>query len=415
MFLSLGSNRGDRLALLRKAEARLAATPGARVVARSSVYETEPVGLTDQPWFLNRVLLIETALEPHALLDVLQRVEHSLGRTRAVRWGPRTIDIDLLLYDDRTVASERLSIPHPELSRRRFVLLPLAEIDPDARLPDGRSVRDLLDALGESQRVRKIAPPGMRGDREELGSGTPTMLIIPAIDIWRGRCVRMVPGHARPEVIYADDPVEVAARWMSQGARWLHVVDLEGTLVGHPVQLNLVQAIATLGVPIQVDGGFRTLDHLEEALGTGAARVLLGADALALAKEASRRFGERVAASLGVKEGRVAVDGWTTLSETNPISLGRTLTAHGICRIVYTDIARDGTLAGPDVSTIETFVRAVAVPVIAAGGVASEADLAALAHTGVEGVIVGRALYEDRLHLGVVTERGAWADNGQTP
>ncbi len=403
-FLGLGSNQGDRLALLQKAEVRLVATPGIRIIACSSVYETAPVGLTRQPWFLNRVLLIETMLEPHALLDVLQQVEHSLGRTRTVRWGPRTIDIDLLLYDDRTVASERLSIPHPELSRRRFVLLPLAEIDPDARLPDGRAVRDLLDALGDSQRVRKIVAPGMRGDREVLKSGTSTMLIIPAIDIWRGRCVRMVPGHARPEVIYADDPVEVAARWISQGARWLHVVDLEGTLVGHPVQLNLVQAIATLGVPIQVDGGFRTLDHLEEALGTGAERVLLGADALVLAGEASRRFGERIAASLGVREGRVAVGGWTTLSAADPVSLGRMLAAHGICRIIYTDIARDGTLAGPDVPAVAAFVRAVGVPVIAAGGVGSEADLVALARTGVEGVIVGRALYENRLDFSVLSQ-----------
>ncbi len=158
-FLSVGSNQGDRLALLRKAEVHLAGTPGIRVVARSSIYEAEPVGLTDQPWFLNQVLLIETMHQPHALLDVLQQAEHSLGRTRAVRWGPRTIDIDLVLYDDQTVASERLSLPHPELPRRRFVLLPLAEIDPDARLPDGRSIGGLLEALGDSQQVRKLASP----------------------------------------------------------------------------------------------------------------------------------------------------------------------------------------------------------------------------------------------------------------
>ncbi len=224
------------------------------------------------------------------------------------------------------------------------------------------------------------------------------MLVIPAVDIWRGQCVQMVPGHAWPTVIYADDPVEVAARWVRQGAKWLHVVDLEGTVVGQPVQLNLVRAIASLGVPIQVDAGFRTLDHLEEALGAGAARVLLSTDALAIAEEASRRFGERVAASLGVREGRVAVGGWTTLSAADPVSLGRRLAAHGVCRILYTDIARDGTLAGPDVSTIAAFVQAVGVPVIAAGGVASETDLAALERTGVEGVVVGRALYEGLLH-----------------
>ncbi|MDR7555830.1 MAG: 2-amino-4-hydroxy-6-hydroxymethyldihydropteridine diphosphokinase [Armatimonadota bacterium] len=155
-YLGLGSNLGDRLALLREAEARLRATPGIRVLARSAVYETEPVGPVDQPWFLNQVLLVETTLDPHALLDAVQQVEAALGRTREARWGPRTIDIDILLYDREVVASPRLSLPHPELARRRFVLLPLADLDPTLRLPDGRSVTELLHALGNRQRVRRI-------------------------------------------------------------------------------------------------------------------------------------------------------------------------------------------------------------------------------------------------------------------
>jgi len=401
-YLGLGSNLGDRLTMLREAETRLAAVPGVRILARSSIYETEPVGLVSQPWFFNRVLLIETTLDPHALLDVLQRVEDGLGRTRTVRWGPRMIDLDLLLYDQRIVDSDRLRIPHPELPHRRFVLLPLAELDPDACLPDGRLVRDLLAVVGDDQIVRKIASsqewpvPGGAGPAESR------MEIIPAIDVWRGRCVRFVPGDARPQTVYADDPVESATRWVREGARWLHVVDLEGTLTGHPVQLDLIRSIAAVGVPIQVDGGVRAVSHLEEVLDAGAARVLLGTDALTLAEEASRQFGERVAVSLGVRDGRVAVEGWTVLSAADPISLGKMLAARGICRLVYTDIARDGTLAGPDAPTIGAFVRAVAVPVIAAGGVASEADLAALARTGVEGVIVGRALYEGRMHLSKV-------------
>lgn len=157
-YLSLGSSQGDRLELLREAEARLSATPDIRILARSSAYETEPVGPIDQPWFLNRVLAIETRLDPHALLDVAQQLEDSLGRTRSVRWGPRTVDIDLLLYEMQTVASERLRIPHPELPHRRFVLLPLVEIDPLLRLPDGRAILDLLRALGDDQIVRRIEP-----------------------------------------------------------------------------------------------------------------------------------------------------------------------------------------------------------------------------------------------------------------
>lgn len=143
--------------MLQEAEARLSATPGIRILRHSSIYETEPTGRIDQPWFLNQVLEIETMLDPHALLDAVQQVEASLERTREVRWGPRTIDIDLLLYDDETLTSERLRIPHPELTRRRFVLLPLAELSPHLRLPDGRAVLDLLQALGDRQVVRRVA------------------------------------------------------------------------------------------------------------------------------------------------------------------------------------------------------------------------------------------------------------------
>lgn len=155
-YLGLGSNQGDRLALLWEADARLSATPGIRVLARSSAYETEPVGVSEQAWYLNRVLLIETTFEPDALLDVLHQVEASMGRTRTVRWAPRPIDIDLLLYEGYTGTSERLTVPHPELPKRRFVLQPLSEIEPDLRLPDGRHIRDLLAALGESQIVRRL-------------------------------------------------------------------------------------------------------------------------------------------------------------------------------------------------------------------------------------------------------------------
>lgn len=159
VYLSLGSNLEDRLAMLRSAEARLSATPGIRILRRSSTYETEPVGMIDQPWFLNQILEIETTLDPHVLLDAAQQVEASLGRIREVRWGARTIDIDLLLYDHETLASERLRIPHPELARRRFVLLPLAELNPHLRLPDGRAVLNLLRVLGDRQVVRRIAAP----------------------------------------------------------------------------------------------------------------------------------------------------------------------------------------------------------------------------------------------------------------
>jgi 2-amino-4-hydroxy-6-hydroxymethyldihydropteridine diphosphokinase len=127
------------------------------VVRRSPVYETEPVGPPDQPWFLNMVVEVETTLEPEAVLDVLQRIEASLGRTRERRWGPRTIDIDLLLYHDRVISTPRLVIPHPALASRRFVLEPLAALQPDLVLPGGLTVAAALAALGSTPVVRRVS------------------------------------------------------------------------------------------------------------------------------------------------------------------------------------------------------------------------------------------------------------------
>lgn len=154
-FLSLGANLGDRGDTLARALELLARDGRVRVTRRSSLYETEPIGMVGQPWFLNMVVEVATDLPPDDLLDLAQSVERALGRTREIRWGPRTVDIDILLYDDRVVSSPRLSIPHPEMTRRRFVLQPLVEIAPDLRLPDGRRVADLLHGL-QGQAVRRL-------------------------------------------------------------------------------------------------------------------------------------------------------------------------------------------------------------------------------------------------------------------
>jgi 2-amino-4-hydroxy-6-hydroxymethyldihydropteridine diphosphokinase len=155
-YLSLGSNAGDRRQMLEQALARLEASGQVTVLRQSSLYETEPVGKTDQPWFYNLVAEIQTRLTPHELLDLAQAVERDLGRTRDVRWGPRTVDIDIVLYGGEQISTPRLAVPHPEMARRRFVLLPLVEIAPDLALPDGRRVDALLRDL-QDQEVRRVA------------------------------------------------------------------------------------------------------------------------------------------------------------------------------------------------------------------------------------------------------------------
>lgn len=157
VYLSLGSNQGDSLALLAQASRALEALPDTRVAARSSVFRTAPVGYPDQPDFLNQVVAIETALDPHALLEQTQRIEQAAGRVRGVRWGPRTLDIDILWYDGKRVRDERLEVPHPRLEERRFVLEPLAELAPTLVLPSGRTVSEAL-ARTRGQQVNRYHP-----------------------------------------------------------------------------------------------------------------------------------------------------------------------------------------------------------------------------------------------------------------
>ena len=155
-YLGLGSNQGDRVGLLNAALERLEASGRVRVIKRSSLYETAPVGVTDQPRFVNLVAEVHTDLEPQGLLELALAAERTLGRVRTQRWGPRTVDIDILLYDEVQVDTPTLAIPHPEMTRRRFVLEPLLEIAPDAALPDGHRLAAFLPEV-RSQDVQKVA------------------------------------------------------------------------------------------------------------------------------------------------------------------------------------------------------------------------------------------------------------------
>lgn len=238
------------------------------------------------------------------------------------------------------------------------------------------------------------------------------MLIIPAIDIQRGRCVRLRQGDPTTVVIYDEDPAAVAVRWEEEGAQWLHVVDLDGALEGTPQNLTVVRRILqSVRIPVQFGGGIRNRAVLEQVLGIGVARAILGTVALSdrgFLQEAARQFQERVAVALDVKGGRVAVKGWATTLSLDFLEAAKVLVEAGVSRVVYTDITRDGVMTGPDLEGLVNLLDAVDVPVIASGGVSSLSDLerlASLAPRGLEGVIIGRALYEGRIHLADAMQR----------
>lgn len=228
------------------------------------------------------------------------------------------------------------------------------------------------------------------------------MLVIPAIDLKEGRCVRLVEGDLSRVTVYGDDPVAMARRWEAEGAEWLHVVDLDGAVAGRPVHAQVVAAICSaVGIPVEVGGGLRGREAVREVLAAGAARAILGTVAVRdpeLLAALAGEFPGKIAVGIDAREGEVRVEGWTAGgTATSPSALAARAAAAGAAAIVYTDIARDGTERGPDVEGTRAVATAAAgVPVIASGGVGSAADLrrlSVLGPAGVVGVIVGRALY----------------------
>jgi len=227
------------------------------------------------------------------------------------------------------------------------------------------------------------------------------LILFPAIDLLGGRCVRLRQGRYDDVTEYGDDPVAVAQAFRDEGAEWLHVVDLDGAKSGQPKHLKALERVAALGLPVQFGGGLRSADAVQSALDAGATRGIVGTR-LTQDEEAAgalfARFGERVVAGVDARAGEVAVHGWTAGSGREVGEFVRGLVEKGCRRVIYTDIARDGELAGPDIEGTERLLTA-GVPVIASGGVSGLADLKALAPTGVEGVIIGKALYEGRFSL----------------
>lgn len=229
------------------------------------------------------------------------------------------------------------------------------------------------------------------------------MLIIPAIDLKDGKCVRLYQGDYSQVTVFNDDPVEVAVQWREQGAQYLHLVDLDGAKAGKPVNLPIVERIiAASGLPVELGGGIRDEAIVEEVLGAGVERVVLGTVALRnteLAERLCRRWGERIVIGIDARNGLVAVEGWTETSDVAATLLATEMARRGATRFIYTDISRDGTLTEPNYEALRDFMAAAQKPVIASGGVAKAEHIAKLRETGAEGVIIGKALYTNDLKL----------------
>ncbi len=229
------------------------------------------------------------------------------------------------------------------------------------------------------------------------------MEIIPAIDLKDGKCVRLYQGDFEQATIYSDDPVAVARQWVAQGATRLHVVDLDGARSGRPVNTDTVLTIVrAVDVPVQLGGGLRDEADIAAALALGVARVILGTVAVqnpSLVERLVARFGDQIIVGVDAQNGQVAITGWTTLAHFQASDLVAQMTRMGVQRIIYTDIARDGTLTEPDFAATANLVHPTGPAIIASGGVSHVDHVRRLATTGVEAVIIGRALYTGAIDL----------------
>lgn len=229
------------------------------------------------------------------------------------------------------------------------------------------------------------------------------MIIYPAIDLRGGRCVRLIEGDFSRETVFDDDPAEAARRWADAGAEWLHVVDLDGAVVGEPVNGEGIRRIRqAVDIPIQLGGGLRLEEHISAAFDHGVDRVILGTAAIRspdLVTAAAKAWPDRVAVGLDARDGRLAAGGWLDQTDALATDVARALQAAGVRHFIFTDISRDGTLAGPNLVALAAMVEAVPVDVIASGGIGQLDDVLHVAAAGAAGVIIGRALYDGRVDL----------------
>ena len=229
------------------------------------------------------------------------------------------------------------------------------------------------------------------------------MIIYPAIDILGGRCVRLRKGNYDEVTVYSDNPVEFVSKWTAMGARYIHVVDLDGARTGNPVNDHIIREIAGKpGIRIQTGGGIRSLDRIDSLIKSGVSRVILGTVAVSdpkLVMEAVRRYGSAVAVGIDARDGFVATEGWERESGKSAVGLAIEMEDIGVNTIIYTDISTDGMMSGPNLEAMKKMAGSVGCSVIASGGVSCTEDILELKGTGVAGVIVGTALYEGRIDL----------------
>lgn len=231
------------------------------------------------------------------------------------------------------------------------------------------------------------------------------MLLIPAIDLKDGKCVRLRQGRMEDETIFSDDPVAMAGRWVEAGARRLHIVDLNGAFEGQPVNADVVNAItrAYPAIPVQIGGGIRDEDTVQTYLDAGVQYVIIGTKAVNaphFVNDLCLEFPGHIIIGLDARDGKVAIDGWSKLSKHDVVDMAQHFENDGVAAIVYTDIGRDGMMSGVNVESTVKLAQAITIPVIASGGITNLDDIRALcavADTGIMGAITGRAIYEGTL------------------
>lgn len=230
------------------------------------------------------------------------------------------------------------------------------------------------------------------------------MIVIPAIDLKDGKCVRLLQGRKEDVTVYSDDPASMAGHWVQMGAELLHVVDLDGAFTGDQKNFDKIRAIRkAIDIPIEVGGGVRDLDRIEQLISLGVDRVIIGTAAARdpdMVKSASDKFPGKVLVGIDAKEGKVAIEGWVEVTEFGAIDFARNMQDAGTAGIIYTDISRDGMLTGPNLNAMEAMVNALSIPVIASGGVSRINDVEDLLKIkNLWGVITGKALYEGTMGL----------------